>query len=62
LCIDYLHSMTKTQVRSIGLTRVIIPNHIFYRVRTGANTSAADDHDYDDYYKARTYDAEFNAT
>lgn len=43
LVVDYLHSLSKQTVRRLGLVRVIIPNRIYYRNRTGCHTYDTDE-------------------
>ena len=58
LVTEFLDTLTKKQVRSLGLQRVESGTSKFYRARTGALTTSGEDHDYDDYCKAREFGQE----
>jgi hypothetical protein len=59
LAVEFLNTLTKKQVRSVGLQRVETDSSVFYRARVGALADSKEDHDYDDYCKAREFSREY---
>ncbi len=67
---EYLDTLSRDEVRFVGAVRherkkterdrVVVTTH--YRVRVGQDTESNADHDYDDYYKSRSYAHEFTAS
>ncbi len=62
LAVEFLDTLTKRQVRSLGLQRVEKGSTGFYRARVGALAASGEDHDFDDYCKAREYSQEHTFT
>jgi hypothetical protein len=70
LCKEFLDTLERAQVRSVGVVRherkkvvgdkIVVTAH--YRVRVGQDADSLSDHDYDDYFKSRSYASEFNAS